>query len=326
MLSYRSNFLNAILKILSNRPATYMKTNTLIPKCPIDFDAFWKVELNKLDEVNPAPSLTFVCDIEPGLKQYQLEFTSQNRVRIYGYALIWETQKAPLVLHTNGYNSHVDIQYDWAKQGVNVLGFDTRGFGRSQESVELHADGHILTGFERPQTSILAACVCDYIQAHRAAKELLSAKVSKTVYYGFSFAGAMAIQAAAISNEADLLVTGAPTFGWHELRRQLPINGSGAEVRAFLDQHPSQESLLMESLNYFDSLHFASKLTCPILVGIGLIDETVPAITVQAIIDKMPSHRMRRAFSHSHCEQDELIWQTFIDEMIELAHQDEVNL
>ena len=303
-----------------------MNTSTKLPPCPADFDLFWQQELKQLNMVNPDPALTYVCDIEPGLKQYQLTFVSQHKATIQGYALIWDKSSAPLVLHTNGYNSHVEVQHEWAKRGVNVIGFDTRGFGRSKEGIELHSDGHILTGYESPQTSILGACVCDYIQAHQAAKSLLKKKISKTLYYGFSFAGAMAIQAAAISQEADLLVTGAPTFGWHTLRRQLPINGSGAEVRDFLGQHPKQENRLMQSLNYFDTVHFASKITCPILVGIGLIDETVPAITVEAIIERMPAHRVRRAFSHSHCEQDELIWQTFIDEMLELAHQDPIDL
>lgn len=257
--------------------------------------------------------------IEPGLNYTKLAFRSVDNAVIHGYLLAWDDGPRPLVLHTNGYNNQYDLQSHWAHRGVNVLGFDTRGFGRSKAGINLSPGGHILSGISSPQHSILRGCVCDYIQAHRVAKLMLGDRARRTIYYGFSFAGAMAMQAAAISQSADIVVAGVPTFGWHPKRCTMNLGGSAGEVNAHLRAKPDTAARVLDTLNYFDTLHFAPLLKQPLLIGLGLTDPVVPPETVRAIAHQLTCEHRLREFPESHCGNDELVWHDFIDEMLQLS-------
>lgn len=290
-----------------------------MPQCPEDFDRFWQKTLQELSAVDADICCYKKQDINNKLSLYQLSFLSLDNILIKGYALLWNDVSRPLVIHTHGYNSSVAVETKWAEAGVNVIGFDTRGFGDSSKGINVNEQGYILTEIEFVEKSILRGAVCDFVQAARVGKHLLNHLPSRTIFKGFSFAGAMAIQAASISDEADLVVAGAPTFAWHAMRRQMKIKGSGKEVIDFLNQHPFLENKVMNTLNYFDTLHFAARLKCPVLLGVGLRDEVVPAKTVLALIDKVKGPMISREFPESHGLNDEVIWQAFYDEFLTYA-------
>jgi hypothetical protein len=90
---------------------------------------------------------------------------------------------------------------------------------------------------------------------------------------------------------ADLLVVAVPSFGWVEGRRFLVKEGSGEEINTFLEAHPEREEELMTVLSYFDPMNFAGEVHCPTLVGVGLVDDVVPAPTVYAIADHLGGPR-----------------------------------
>lgn len=287
---------------------------------PNGFDEFWTESFHEICATNTNVRLDQVSEVSPGLSHYALTFTSLQLNPINGYLLAWNKKTAPLVIHTNGYNGQYDLQSQWAMQGVNVLGFDTRGFGRSHCNNPLSSHGHILTGIDTPCKSILKGAVCDYIQSHRAAKQILGDQISRTLYYGFSFAGAMAIQAAAISQLADLVVAGVPTFGWHKKRSSMTLSGSAGEVNRYLQTHPDQAQRVLNTLDYFDTIHFAPMLTCPTLIGVGLKDGVVPPETVFAVANHLNCTHKVREFSESHSGNDDAIWKDFTKEMLTMAH------
>ncbi|MEX0732403.1 MAG: acetylxylan esterase [Aquisalimonadaceae bacterium] len=285
---------------------------------PGNFDLFWKNVLGELDQVPCEVEWKELGIIRPGLTRYAVSFTSLAAVRIHGYLLLWD-RPAPLVIHTNGYNAPCTMQSSWARRGVNVLGFDTRGFGGSADGVSLSASGHILTGIMDPEESILKGAVCDYIQAHRAVDDLLDLNGNRAIYYGFSFAGAMAIQAAAIARSADMVVAGVPSLGWQEQRIQLAGNGSALELKQYIQSFPEAEKAVLRTLSYFDTVHFAPRVSCPTLIGVGLEDDVVPPETVFAIANHLRCPRQIRVFPSSHAQNDHRIWAAFYRELLKLA-------
>ena len=147
-------------------------------------------------------------------------------------------------------------------------GLDLRGFGRS--SYPTHPDGYVLTGFESPDQSILRGSVCDVLQGLEVATQLLGAEITNTVLYGFSFGGAMAVMAGALSQRPDMVVVGQPTLGWHSERRRVSTAGSTQELNDFLEQHPHLERQVTETFTYYDTMHFAARVAKPILFGCGV--------------------------------------------------------
>lgn len=127
--------------------------------------------------------------------------------------------------------------------------------------------------------------------------------------------------AEAAAPSADLLVLATPTFGWLEGRRLLVEIGSGAEVTRFLAAHPDYpEQDLMAVLQYFDSTNFAELVTCPTLVGLGLIDRVVPAATVATIVARLTCPHEVRYFPTSHAEPSEMTaWAAFDRRWLDLT-------
>jgi cephalosporin-C deacetylase len=218
----------------------------------------------------------------------------------------------PLVVHAHGYGSRCEIQWGWARAGLDVLGVDIRGFGRSRDALPDRSDGgYVLTGIGSPETSVLRGAACDYLRAARIGRALRP-RAPRTVLYGRSFGGGLALMAEGAAGLADLLAVGVPTFGWAEGRRFFVKDGSGQEINAFLDAHPDQTDDVMLVLGYFDTVHFAGLIGCPALVGIGLHDPVVPPETVYPIADSLAGPVEVMEFPVSHTDRpEEAEWDRF---------------
>lgn len=222
---------------------------------PSEFSKFWALTVAELQRVAPEARVEADETPEPGLSLKRVCYRSLGGARIAGYLLRPVTERScPLIVHAHGYNDRYRVMTEWARRGFSVFGFDVRGFGRSAASAAVAPDGYVLTGIESPEASILRGAVADYLQAVRTAKELRVGKVTRTSFYGFSFGGALALMAAALSREPDFVAVGQPTFGWNAERRRVAIAGSTRQVNAYIERYPWRLDGVMSTLAYFDTL------------------------------------------------------------------------
>ena len=277
---------------------------------PEDFSAFWRstrLQLEQMDSKVQRDS-TIAGGI-PGVSGTIISFLSLGQVRVSAYFLQWQDgQPRPLVINSHGYGSHCRPRWDWAKQGVNVLSIDIRGFGRSQAALPTPSRwGYVLTGIETPETSVIRAAVCDYMQAARIGRELCGDRTSEIVFEGVSFSGGLALMSQAILGQADLLAIGVPTFGWAEGRNLFVKSGSGAEISRYLARRPDHVEDTMVVLRYFDAVNFADQVKCPVLLALGLKDDVVPAKTVYAIANhlQVPYELLEFPVSHTDGPEEE---------------------
>ncbi len=285
---------------------------------PPKFDQFWSTLRDEVAAVDPRTSVTLQESRSTDLQFDHLRFHSLGRHGIHGYLLSHtDDTPRPLIVHSHGYNSQYDVMWHWANTGCHVLGIDFRGFGRS-DHCKLAPGSYILTGIESAETSILRGAVADLLQALRVGHDILGTRISNTTLYGFSFGGAIALMAGSLSENIDLLVCGQPTLGWHNERLRLSDAGTGAELRNYLDEHYRRKSEVLETLNYFESMHFAKRLRTPTFVGIGLDDNIVPSRTVIAISNRVrvPEFEVRLLpVSHSK-DPRESLWKNFDEEWL----------
>ena len=293
------------------------------PTPPVDFDAFWTKTVYELRDL-PSAATREAVSVDPDLplRLERLTFVSLGGVRIHGYTLRWTDGEArPLVVHSHGYGSETTVAWPWAKRGMHVVGVDIRGFGRSAAAVPDRSRwGYMLTGVESPERHVLRGAICDYLQAARLGQDFVDGPVCRTVLHGVSFAGGLALMAEAVHPTADLLVVGVPTFGWAEGRQFFVQSGSGREIIDFLRHRPEYEEDLMVVLRYFDAMNFAGRIRCPTVVGVGLVDDVVPAQTVYAIANHLagPHEILELPVSHSE-EPEERFWGDFETRWLELA-------
>jgi cephalosporin-C deacetylase len=286
---------------------------------PTEFLRFWALTVAELQRTRPEAERLGAVSPEPGLLLERLRYTSLNGVRVAAYLLRpTEAQSRPLVVHAHGYNDRYEVMLDWARRGCSVFGFDARGFGRSADRFPISEHGYVLTGIESPQTSVLRGAVADYLQGVRVATERLGALAASSVsLYGFSFGGALALMAGALSRQADLVVLGQPTFGWNAERSRVALAGSAREVRRYIERFPWRRDTVIETLQYFDTLHFAPLVDVPTLIGIGLDDDVVPSRTVLAVANHFASPVEVRLLPVSHsADPRESLWQAFDEEWL----------
>ena len=284
---------------------------------------FWRDTVAELAGVAPeVDSEPFKYEPYPHLRGRNLRFSSLGNARICGYAIGWrDNRPRPLVIHAHGYGGRVAVQWLWARSGLNVVGLDVRGFGRSFDAVpERSPWGYMLTGIEGPRRHVLRGAVCDYIRAYQVGAELFGHRTNRTVFRGFSFSGALALMSEAVTRTATLLAMGVPTFGWHEGRLRLVETGSAVEVRRYIENRPSERDSVLQTLGYFDSMNFAPMIECPTLAGYGRKDVVVPPETVKAILRHLRCRRETMSMPMSHTDEPaEAAWEHFDAAWIEMA-------
>ncbi len=296
---------------------------------PADFTRFWALTVADIQGTAPQPLTESEEVTVDGLRLAQVRYTSLDGVPIRGYLLraaqVLPTTETdgrrgrPLIVHAHGYNDRYEVMHHWARRGFHVFGFDARGFGRSADAVPTAAEGYVLTGIDSPRQSILRGAVADFLVALNAARTLLDDDVSRICFYGFSFGGALALMAAALSRDPDVVVVGQPTFGWHDERHRLARAGSALEVKRYVTRFPWRRDGVMETLRFFDTLHFAPLINAHTLTGIGLDDVVVPSRTVLAVVNRFRSPLEVRLLPVSHSNDTrEVLWQQFQDEWLEL--------
>ena len=285
---------------------------------PEDFDAFWDSTRLQLEQVDPAiecrPGPSDGVTGVTGVSLETVSFVSLGHARVSATLLRWDDDvPRPLVIGSHGYGGQCRPRWDWARQGVNVLGVDIRGFGISRQALPRPSRwGYVLTGIETPETSVIRLAVCDYMQAARVASRLLGDRVGCSVFEGVSFAGGLALMSQAVMGGADLLAIGVPTFGWAEGRNLFVKSGSGAEISNYLARRPDHAEDTMVVLRYFDAVNFADRVSCPTLLALGLQDDVVPAKTVYGIANHLhvPYELMEFPVSHSDGPEEEQ-WERF---------------
>jgi cephalosporin-C deacetylase len=288
----------------------------------VDFFKFWSQTIDELDRTPPVVERQ-AAGARAGLELERLAFASLGDALIHGYLLRWaDDEPRPLVVHGHGYGGQSTPRWRWARAGLNVVGVDVRGWGRSRAALPSRSRwGWVLTGIESPERHVLRGAVCDYLRAVRVGRELLGTAVTRTVLHGLSFAGGLALMAEALAGVADLLAVAVPSFGWVEGRRLFATSGSAGEVNRYLERRPGHAAEdLMVVLRYFDPVNFAGLVRCPTLVGVGLVDEVVPAPTVLAIAAHLrgPHELMRFPVSHAG-SAEERRWRAFERRWLGLA-------
>lgn len=293
---------------------------------PKDFTAFWRKTIEELDGVPVDLSREPVeMGAYPDLVFEEISFQSLRGKRIHGYFLSRkDSEYSPLVIHTHGYGSCCTAQWEWARAGFSVIGIDVRGYGRSEAALPNPSRwGYVLTGIGSPETSVLRGAVCDYVRAAQVGQRLLAPQRRRTIFYGRSFGGALALMAEGAAQVADFLVLGVPSFGWTEGRHFFVKDGSGQEINAYLRTYPDHTEDVMLVLRYFDSIHFAGLVSCPVLLGIGLEDVVVPANTVYAIANHLAGPVEIMEFPVSHTDRpEEQLWDSFEARWEDLAKED----
>jgi cephalosporin-C deacetylase len=257
---------------------------------PADFDAFWdgvqqQAAAMPLDpEIVPDPLRTS-ADIEV----FQVFYTSIDDVRIAAWYCrpARRAARTPALLFLPGYQMDPPIPKEWARKGYIALSVAPRGKLRSNRQFNPGYPNLLTYNLVDRHTYAYRGF---YVDAWRGIDFLLSrpeVAPGRIGVTGSSQGGGLTITTAAMRPQVCAAAAGAPYLCGIMDSITLTHTYPYEEINDYLRLHPDSQQTVADTLAYFDGNNFADKITCPIIVNIGLQDNVCPPETGYALFNKI---------------------------------------
>ncbi|MGP8201513.1 MAG: acetylxylan esterase [Limisphaerales bacterium] len=257
---------------------------------PDDFDAFWKAKLKELAAVPANPRLESAPSGRPNVAYWKITMDNIRGSHIYGQIARPSREgnfPAMLILQWAGvYPLQKPWVVDRAAEGWLALNIEPHDMPIDASDRSKAPDNYFGLGNDNRNTSYFLRM---YLSCYRAAEYLRSrpdwdGKV--LVAMGASQGGLQTLMIAGlhpgITAALALVPAGSDMLG--------PEIGRKGGWPQWFDQVWGKDPLKVhETSRYFDVANFAPHITCPVLVGFGLIDETCPPEGILATFNQIKS-------------------------------------
>lgn len=270
--------------------------------CPDDFDEFWGGVLGQLaNEPLDAKVELDTLRSNDDVKVYQATYRSLDGLEIFGWYSVPAAGEGPFpaVLALPGYKSEPALRRDWGRKGVVVLSVAVRGKLPSSADFNPGYPGLLTHGIESRDTYSYRGVISD---CSRGVDFLLSRPEvdSERIFCcGSSQGGGLTLATAGLRPEIKGGVSGYPFLCCYPESMQMLRSYPYDELSCYLRAHPDREAQMLETLRYFDGVNFATRIKCPMVVGIALEDEVCPPETSYAAYDRLAGERELWLFPES---------------------------
>ena len=272
---------------------------------PAGFDEFWSDVMEQAFAIPiNAKTLPNKLHSPPDIETFEIFYDSLDGVRVAGWYCVprKRPEKLPAILTLPSYLGEPPIPIDWARKGYAALSVAPRG--------KLRSNGQFNPGYP----GLLTHNITDrntygykgfYVDAMRGVDYLLSkdeVDESRIGVVGISQGGGLAIIIAALRPEIAAASAGAPYLCGFIDSIGLTSSYPYQEINDYLRLHPYSREEVVDNLAYFDGLSFAGRVTCPIIVNIGLQDNICPPETGYEVFNKIASEdkRLYTYDDHAH--------------------------
>ena len=270
------------------------------PKCPDDFDEFWKARRAELDQVPVKATSEEVQLTESEAKNYPQVVCRDVKVDCAGGAPVSgylcmprdaQPKSLPAIVIYHG--AGVRSAQKRLRYGTKAIAFDVNAHGlpngRPKEFYDTlfkgeyadyrsrHLDDHEKNYFVGIYTRIMRAL--DYV------KSLPEWDGKTLIVTGGSQGGAQSLAAAALDGQVTLCVAQVPS------QCDLGARLAGRRPGGPMCRNPEdtqRDPVVVRETAYVDNVFLAKRIKCPIYVSAGLIDNTCIATSIQAFYNALP--------------------------------------
>ena len=244
-----------------------------------DFDNYWMRARRELDAVDPQFKLIRQNKLCTETREvFLVEMRSLGNVLIRGwYMKPVKEGKYPAMLHVQGYSSTRGPQNLYQGDDMVSFALNIRGHGNSQDDVNPGFPGYLQDHVDDKELYIYRGAYMDCIRAVDFLFSRSEVDTSRVAVEGGSQGGALSFATAALDNERiDLCVPHVPFLS--DFRDYFKVAGwPGGEFRQYFKDHPEiSEDEIYKNLSYIDIKNLAPWIKAPVLMSIGLMDETCP--------------------------------------------------
>ncbi len=272
---------------------------------PDDIDQFWEEVLAETAKIPLDPEVVFdPLRSSDEIDVYEVFYTSLDRVRIAGWYAVPKQRDGllPGLLQVPGYNMEPPVPKVWARKGYAAFSAAPRGKLRSNRQFNPGYPGLLTYGMVDRNTYSYRGF---YIDACRAVEFLLARDEvdgDRIGVTGHSQGGGLTVSTAALRPEIKAAAAGAPYLCGYMDAIELTDAYPYQEIADYLRMNPDSRQQVEDTLSYFDGINLAHRITCPVIVSVGLQDSTCPPETGYAMFNAIASadKRMYAYDGHGH--------------------------
>lgn len=260
-----------------------------------DFETFWADSQAQLKAIDPQFKMIYQpkrstgdCDL------YLVEMRSLGNVLVRGwYEVPKNTQgKIPAILRVPGYSSamHPIDRFD----DMAVLSFNIRGHGNSQDDVPGKPADFWIRGLDEKQGYYYQGAYMDCMRAVDFLASRPEVDIKRIAVTGGSQGGGLAFATAALDQRISYCVPEVPFMcDWVKYFKA----SHWPEVDKWIAKKPQRSwATTLRTMGYFDTMNLASKIRCPVLMGVGGQDKVCPAATCFGTYNQITSKKDYRIY------------------------------
>lgn len=271
---------------------------------PGDFDAFWTDVVENAERI-PLNSSVVRSSLRstPEVDVFDVRFDSIDGVRIAGWYCLPAKREGtlPAILYVPGYIGEPRLPKQEALEGYAVFSVAPRGKLRSNAQFNPGYPGLLTHNIVDRNTYSYRGFYIDAVRGFdflAGREEVDSERIGVT---GSSQGGGLTLVVAALRGPR-AGAAGAPYLCGFMDAIQLTHTYPYQEIRDYLRLYPDREAAVRETLGYFDGIHFGPRISCPIIVNVGLQDNICPPETGYAAFRTIASNnkRMYAYDGHGH--------------------------
>uniref|UniRef100_UPI00137A9946 acetylxylan esterase n=1 Tax=Deinococcus alpinitundrae TaxID=468913 RepID=UPI00137A9946 len=183
----------------------------------------------------------------------------------------------------------------WPSAGYACVVMDTRGQGSAwstgdtpdpQAGGEPHLPGFMTQGIAMRETYYYRRLYTDAVRAVEAARSHPLIDPERVAVSGGSQGGGLALAAAGLTPDVAICLPDVPFLCHFSRALTLTDSAPFSEVAAYLRVHRNRVPEVMQTLSYFDGMHFAKRARAQALFSVALMDTVCPPSTVYAAYNR----------------------------------------
>lgn len=275
---------------------------------PDDLDDFWSRELaTARAAAGPTTTVPHAPDLYQGVEVFDVEFSGGLGHRIRGWYLRPAgAGKRPVIVKFIGYGGGrgmPDEHLFWPAVGYGVLVMDSRGQGSTwtigatgdpvtPEQAGPQFGGVMTRGILDPHDYYYTRMWADAVRAVDVAAELEGADPDRIGVTGGSQGGALTLAAAALN--PDKVAWACPEIPFLcDIARAITLTDAMPyrEIAHYLSVRTDDVEQARRTLSYIDCAVLAPRITAPVLMTTGLMDDICPPSTVFAAYNAIPGDK-----------------------------------
>ena len=262
-----------------------------------DFDRFWQENATALRDVDPQFELIDCPEKStPSLRVYEVKMRSLGGTRIRGwYEVPNKEGPFPAALRLPGYGQNmrpVGIFKD-----IALLSLNPRGHGNSQEDIKAEPKNYWIRGLDDKSLYYYRGAYMDCVRGidFLCSREEINKK--KIAVFGGSQGGGLSFATAALDQRVSLCAPVVPflahwkkyfkTSDWPEMNEWIEFKKERTWERT------------LKTLSYFDSMNLATRIQCPVFMGVGLQDPVCPPATNFAALNHTKGQKKYQVYARA---------------------------